>query len=721
MATLQKIRSKGALLILFVGLALFAFIAEEGVRSLSSSRAESHQRIGKVYGQSINIQEYNDLVDEYSDVIKLTSGQDNLAEEQMQSIRDIVWRNYVESRLIAHEAEALGLTVTDAEMQEIIRTGNSPLLAQTPFTNTQTGAFDVEALNQFLTQYNTVTTQPGQPAEVVNYYTSIYNYWKFIEKTIRQQTLTGKFQALLSKSFIANPTSVDAAVAARQAEKDIVLVALPYSALKEGDVTVDDSEVAAKYKELQEAFRISEPTRDIKYIDVAIKASQADRQQLDAEMAETGHLLATASADDVANIIRKSGSTISYAGIPVRRSALPADIAQRVDSMAVGSQAGPFLNAPDNTQNIVRLMAKSLLPDSVQLAQIIVSGANEAATKKSADSIMSVLAGGEPFDSVAVHLNQTGTATWLSSAQYEGQLLDDNNRKFILHITNQPAGTTQQVSFGNQINIVRVLDRRNMVEKYDVAIVKRTIDFSDDTYNRTYNDFSQFIASARTIDEIEAQAMKAGYMVQQRQSISGSEHNIAGLSSTREAFRWTFADDTHVGDVSDIYTCGNNDHLLVVMLTAKNDGHYRTLESVRDYVEGEALRDKKAAMLQTRMADVANLAAAAKLEGAISADTVRHITFSSPVFVSAIGSREPALSGAVAHAANGAFVAGVKGNAAVYAFQVIGEKAPAAKTEDSARQAAKAQLNATAFRAAQSFMNVLYQRGRVTDQRYLFY
>ena len=80
MATLQKIRSKGALLILFVGLALFAFIAEEGVRSLSSSRAESHQRIGEVYGNSINIQEFNDLVDEYVDVVKFSSGNENLTE-----------------------------------------------------------------------------------------------------------------------------------------------------------------------------------------------------------------------------------------------------------------------------------------------------------------------------------------------------------------------------------------------------------------------------------------------------------------------------------------------------------------------------------------------------------------------------------------------------------------------------------------------------------------
>ena len=48
MATLQKIRSKGKVLVVVVGLALFAFIAEEFVRSLTYTQSENRQRIGSV-------------------------------------------------------------------------------------------------------------------------------------------------------------------------------------------------------------------------------------------------------------------------------------------------------------------------------------------------------------------------------------------------------------------------------------------------------------------------------------------------------------------------------------------------------------------------------------------------------------------------------------------------------------------------------------------------
>ena len=41
MATLQTIRSKGKLLVIVLGLALFAFIAEEFVRSLTYTQRES--------------------------------------------------------------------------------------------------------------------------------------------------------------------------------------------------------------------------------------------------------------------------------------------------------------------------------------------------------------------------------------------------------------------------------------------------------------------------------------------------------------------------------------------------------------------------------------------------------------------------------------------------------------------------------------------------------
>ena len=197
MATLQTIRSKGKLLVIVLGLALFAFIAEEFVRSLTYTQSESRQRIGSVYGDHISQQDFNKMVEEYSDVMKFTNGITSLTDEQTSMLRDQVWQTYVSGKLIEHECEKLGLTVTDAEMQNIINSGRNMMLSQTPFRD-QKGAFDANQLKQFLNQYDEVMNNAEIGNEVKEQYTQMYNYWKFVEKTIRQQTLGQKYQALLA-------------------------------------------------------------------------------------------------------------------------------------------------------------------------------------------------------------------------------------------------------------------------------------------------------------------------------------------------------------------------------------------------------------------------------------------------------------------------------------------------------------------------------------------
>ena len=215
--------------------------------------------------------------------------------------------------------------------------------------------------------------------------------------------------------------------------------------------------------------------------------------------------------------------------------------------------------------------------------------------------------------------------------------------------------------------------------------------------------------------------MKSGYMVQERKGMFASEHNVAGISSTRDALRWIFNKDTEVGEISEIYACGNNDHLLVVILDGKNDGKFRSLESVKTVIEGEVLRDKKAALLQDRLASANDIVAASKVTGAQPIDTIKHVTFSSPVFISSVGGNEYSLSGAVAKAAKGQFVKGVKGMAGVYAFQVANEQQGTAKQDDAAKQRTNSQLASQQLRRASSFMQELFERANVKDNRYIFY
>lgn len=45
------------------------------------------------------------MVDEFSEVIKLTNGLNSLSEDQLTNIKDQVWNTYVTNELIAAEAK----------------------------------------------------------------------------------------------------------------------------------------------------------------------------------------------------------------------------------------------------------------------------------------------------------------------------------------------------------------------------------------------------------------------------------------------------------------------------------------------------------------------------------------------------------------------------------------------------------------------------------------
>ena len=711
MAALGKIRKRGVTLVIIIGLGLFAFIAEEAFRSCEATKNQQRQQIGEVLGNKVNVQEFQALVDEYQDVLKMTQGRDNFTEEELNSIKDQVWNSFVNEQLINDEAKKLGLTVTDEELQNIMKEGTNPMLMQSPFVNQQTGRFDVTMLTKFLDDYK---KSAGNP-QLSESYQTIYKYWQFIEKQLRQQTLTQKYQALMAGCLLSNPVSAKMAFEAQNQETDIQLASFAYSSINDNDVKVDEKDIKAKYEEEKEMFKQQVETRDIKYVDFQVLASAADRKALQKTMEEASAKLQ--SGANPVEVVRKAQSQFPYTGIAATKRVYPSDIAAKLDSMSVGQTTAPFETKFDNTLNVVKLISKSQMPDSIEYRQIQVGGATVEAARQTADSVYNALKAGADFEALAQKYGQTGQKQWLTSAMYENSnMMDEESKNYLNAINGLSVNDVKNLEFTQGNIVIQVTARKAMVDKYDVAVIKHTIDFSKGTYSEAYNKFSQFVSENKTIADMEKNAAKFGYTVSPRQDLANSEHNVAGLRATREAMKWIF--DAKEGQVSPLYECGNNDHLLVVALTKIHPVGYRALESVQDMVKAEVVRDKKFEQLKEKLAGVADIAAA-QAKGA-RVDSVNQITFGAPVFVQATGASEPALAGAVASAKQGDFSkALVKGNGGAYLFKVLKKsEREGAKFDD---KAVEQQLQMQALQSARIFIQELYQKANVVDNRYLFF
>ena len=716
MAALGTIRKRGVILVCIISFGLFAFIAEEAFRSCDSAKNNERQQIGEVYGEKISVQDFQKLVDEYTEVIKMQQGQENLPEEQMNQVKDMVWNTYVQNQIIAKEASKLGLVVTDAELQDILKTGTNPMLQQTPFVNQQTGRFDASSLQKFLADYKAQKANPSANPQMMEQYTKIFNYWSFIEKTLRQQTLAQKYQSLLAHCFLSNPVEAKMAFKEENEESQIQLAAFPYSDVQDDKVKVEESDLKAKYDEMKARFKQPVESRDIKFIDVQVEASKTDRAALNKEFAEYHSQLAAAA--DPAELVRKSASTVAYLGIPVSKEALPADIASTIDSMAVGATSAVKANASDNTLNIVKLMSKQQLPDSIQYRVIQVAAASQAEAKTKADSIHSALAAGADFEALAKKYGQTGEKAWMTTKQYEyAQTMDKDNKAFINTLNTASVNAYNELQLGQGYVILQVCDRKAMVTKYVAAVIKKEIQFSNDTYRTAYNKFSSYVSANPKSEDLLKNATKNGYRVQNLNDMTTATHYVANIHSTRDALKWIF--ESKEGEVSPMYECGDNNHLLVVVLDKIHRIGYRDLSDpqVKEMVKAEVIKDKKAELIMAKVAGVKSIAAA-KAKGAKIA-TVNQITFAAPTFISATGASEPAVSGAVSATKKGAFVANaVKGNAGVYLFQVTGKTNRPVKFDEKAYEQ---KCRQKAMQYAGNFMNELYMKAHVVDNRYLFF
>lgn len=713
MAALGTIRKRGVTLVIIIGLGLFAFIAEEMFRSCEATSNEQRLQVGEVLGKKVSVQDFQAQLEEYQEVIKMTQGRDNLTENELNQVKDQVWNTYVQNTIIESEAEKVGLTVTKEEMQSVLRAGTNPMLLQTPFVNQQTGRFDASQLTKFLDDYKKV--ESGQDAQMAEQYRTIYKYWQFIEKSLRQQLLAMKYQNLLAGCLLSNPVSAKMAYEGQTEESDILLASMAYSSVNDNDVKVSDADITAKYEEQKEMFKQTVESRDIKYVDFKVLPSAADRKALQATMADAEKKLKEGS--NPADVVRKAQSQVAYLGLPVTRNAFPRDIATKIDSMAVGETTSAFETKLDNTLNVVKLISKTQMPDSIEFRQIQIAGASLEAARKTADSVYNALQAGAPFDSIAKKYNQQGTSQWLTSAMYEkSQTVDADSKLYLETLNTLGVNEIKNIEFTQGNVIVQVVSRKAMVDKYVAAVVKHTIDFSKDTYSAAYNKFSQFVSANQTIDAMEKNAAKFGYTVRERKDLFNSEHNVAGIASTDEAMKWIF--DAKEGGVSPLYECGANDHLLVVAMTKVHPVGYRSMEDVKDIVKAEVVRDKKYDVLKGKFAGANNIASA-KSKGA-RIDTVRQITFSAPVFVQATGASEPALSGAVAATKKGTFCPQVvKGNAGAYMFQVVDKKQRQGSKYDEAMM--ETQLRQQALQAASRFMDELYMKAEVVDNRYMFF
>ena len=335
-----------------------------------------------------------------------------------------------------------------------------------------------------------------------------------------------------------------------------------------------------------------------------------------------------------------------------------------------------------------------------------------------ADSIYTAIKGGANFADLAKKYGQTGESTWMTSAQYEGAQVDGDNLKYIAAINSTGVNELVNLPLGQAHVILQVTNKKASKDKYKVAIVKREVEFSKETYNRAYNDFSQFIAANPSVEKMVANAEEAGYRLLDRADLYSSEHSVGGVRGTKEALRWVF-DKAKPGEVSGLYECGESDHMIVVGLVSINPEGYRPLKAVQEQLKAEIIKDKKAEKIMADMkaANATSIDQYKAMPSAVS-DSLKMVTFAAPAYVAGLRSSEPLVGAYASVAEMNKLSAPIKGNAGVFVLQMYGKDKLDETFNAKEEEATLTNMHA---RFASRLMNDLYLKGNVKDTRYLFF
>ena len=708
MATLQKIRSKGPLLLIVIGLAMLAFILGDAWKIIRPT--QGMQYVGSIDGTSISAMDFQKEVENYTEVIKFANQISDLSEEQTRSVRDEVWAMMVRNYILEKEASAMGLVVTDAEVRDVIAKGDDPILAATPF-NGADGRFDADRLKDFLAFYNELNPS-DVAAEEYAYYQSMYKYWLFIEKDIKSGLLYSKYVSLVKASIVTNPIAAQNSFVNRVKRSDILVALMPYSELSDADIEVTNSDLKKTYAENKERLLNYAESRDIYYIDFAIQPSQADREALLAEVNEYTTQLEEMSAD-YASFVRRAGSDVLYSEVPRSAKNLPEDVAERLDSVNSYGVFGPYFCEYDNSYNTFKVINTVSGYDSIKFSMIQVIADNEADADKRADSILNAAKKGADFAELAVKYQQVADENWLSADSYEPSVFTGENAAYINMLNSMKKGEVSVFNMSGYNFVVKVLDTRTPLKKYDVAIVKRPAEFSEETSNAAYNKLSAFVSQFSTIDQLKDNMEGSDFTLLYYPSFMSDSYDVSGVAKSHEALRWAFS--ANEGEISRIFEAGNeNDHLLVVAVDKINKRGYTSLDDAAKTLSLRAVNDKKAEVLKKKLSGM-SFDELKSVEG-IVIDTVRYCNFTNNAYISGLFGNEPALGPSVANLELNEQTLPIKGENCVFVAEKISDDEVSSQF-DAETEKVRLQSVGSSYIPG-SILEALYYNAKVVDERY---
>jgi len=704
MAILENIRKRTTVLILIIGLALFAFVISDVLTRGGMGGPKAGSTVGEVNGEPISIEAFRKSMEVASNQSQATSTQ----------LVNAVWDREVRTAILNQQFEELGLQIESDQVLDLIR--NNPSFAQNPQFQDENGFFDETAFLNFIADLR--VNAPQQ-----------YELWLQNENALIQTAKEQRYFDLIRAGIGATLQEGELEYHLANDKVDIRYVRVPYSSIPDSTISVSKEEIAAYIQENKKDFN-QEAARDIRYVFFEEKASEADEQAIREDMQElvkdrmeymeeldsTVVIPGFRTTRDMAAFLDRYSDT-KYDTIYRAKNELPARFADSLLGLQIGELYGPY---EDNGFFRISRMMDKKENGSVKASHILITYAGaeranpqitrskEEAEARARELLAEAQKEGAVFAQLARENSDGPSAPRGGDLGYfqEGIM----TQKFNDFAFDNPVGTIDLVETEFGYHIVRVDDKQDVVR---LATFSRAIEPSDETVNALFTEATTFeMAVTEAKENYAGIASENEYQVRPVNQLKAMDENLPGLGAQRRIVQWAFNEETSVGDVRRFDL---NNGYAIVQLTATHREGLKSVEDASVQVLPKLRKEKKAA--QIIAANQGKSLEEIASSNGVAVSSASALNAKSPTIAGA--GREPLVVGMAVTMDPGATSGLLEGESGVFKMEVTNkEEAP---DMENYTPYANTLENSLGARVTMEVYNALRDKAEVVDNRAVFY
>ena len=252
MAILGKIREKSIVLILVIGMALFAFVIS-GV--FDGAGTISQEPVAIVGDEEITIEQFSRRVD----AVERNTGMSNV------QAANTVWNQILTEYSFKQLQEELGLEVGRSHVENFI--ANSPGFRQDSRFQNALGEFDIVAFTDFIND-----SKRNNPA--------VYSQWQLQEESIRSTISRQLYNTMIQAGIYHTAFDGKTEHKLENDKISISFVKVPYNSIPDSLVTISDRDIKKYINANAEEYEVEE-SRSIEYVVFDETASVEDNLEIE--------------------------------------------------------------------------------------------------------------------------------------------------------------------------------------------------------------------------------------------------------------------------------------------------------------------------------------------------------------------------------------------------------------------------------------------------------